>query len=85
LPLTHIAGTHIAGIPVSTGLFYKVYRSLLTLPHTTGGFHYAPAPREALHDGEGGDAKPQMPDGNQDGGHFTQVPESVRVCAPCSV
>ena len=84
-PLRISPGRILQGFSVSTGLFYKVYRSLLTLPHTAGGFHYAPAPREASHDGEGGDAKPEMPDGNQDGGHFTQVPESVRVCAFCSV
>ena len=80
-PLRISPGRILQGFSVSTGLFFKVYRSLLTLPHTAGGFHYAPAPREASHDGEGGDAKPEMPDGNQDGGHFTQVPESVRVCA----
>jgi hypothetical protein len=49
---------------------------------TSSGFHYTAAPQEVSRDEERGDSTPQMPNGNQDGGHFAQVSVlCVCVCA----
>jgi hypothetical protein len=48
---------------------------------TSSGFHYTAAPQEVSRDEERGDSTPQMPNGNQDGGHFAQVSVCVRARA----
>ena len=47
---------------------------------TSSGFHYTAAPQEVSRHEDRGDSTPQMPNGNQDGGHFAQVSVCVCLC-----